>query len=197
MMFNRQPGGLFFTPASIVAAKQASDQEPYASAYQYLRGHEQSGAAAAAWGAFRHCFANNENAAQFGLEMLLYHTEAAVDADQRMTDALAESLSLAQAYEMLRTHPAFTSEMQARWREHFEARVMHLRDRAADGTFTDGLWWSALAVGAGIVLEREPLFQQGVARFQQAVESDIRPQGHIRQAVEGEDGGSMERTLRR
>jgi hypothetical protein len=88
--------------------------------------------------------------------------------------------------ELLRDHRAFTDDMRVNIHQRLEAQVDDLLPRLADGDYVHEAWSGCLRLLAGIVLERENWLNEGVGAFYHAVDHEIRPQGFITRAVEGE-----------
>ncbi len=110
-------------------------------------------------------------------------------------DGIAETMMLAQSFEMTRDHPAWSVEAQTRWLNLFQDRVNQFSTSPYNDTQVENLWMAALVLTSGIVLEREDVMQVGVEVFQRTVDNEISPRGHILKAVEGKDGGSLYRQI--
>lgn len=187
--------GLTFTMEHVQAAQKVRETPPLAGAWAYLKGHEQSGAAAALWGGLRSRFNGDARAAAFGIEMLIQHADPQKMEDLPVTDAAGETVMLTHAYEMLRDHAAFTAGDDVRWREALHERIGALNANASRDIVHEYLWVNAANLAAGIALEREPIIELAAQVFREAVADEIRPQGHIARAVSGDDGGAMHRHL--
>jgi hypothetical protein len=107
----------------------------------------------------------------------------------------AETLALAQCFELLRDHPTFPLEIQTAFLEAFYARVEHLNNTPDQQHITETLWLAALNVAAGVVLEREDVFELGAAVYRQTIDEAVHPEGYIPAAVEGEDGLGLQNQI--
>lgn len=186
--------GLYFTNEHIQQARQAREREPFKTAWAFLLEQEQTEALSAAqWNALRYRFTDDLPAGEQAVRLLL-------DLDMGMKtgsnlDSLASAMVLAQMFEMLRDHPAFEAGEQAQWLDAFAALVTDLNNAVPLVTYLESLWLGALNTAAGIVLEREEWFEAGAEVYRQTVRDDIRPEGYLPRAVEGNDGGSLYRQL--
>jgi hypothetical protein len=187
--------GLYFTPEHIQLAQRERNQEPFLSGWMYLRDREQNGAAGAQWSGLRYRFSDDYKAGESAIHALDKFTDNAQSEAQTYLDAIFETLVLAQAFEMVREHPAFAVDTRKRWLEFLAARISTLENRPDRDTHTETLWMALLNLIGGIVLENEPLVQRAIGVFQQTVTEDIRPQGYISKAVDGKDGGSLYRQI--
>ncbi len=192
-MFNHC--GLYFTEEQVQQAQRARDSEPYLSAYLFLREREQRGIAAAQWYGLRYRFDDNADAGERAVEKLQDGIDEPLSDDLPYLDAIAETLMLAQSFEMTRDHPAWSVEAQTRWINRYSDRVNQLSSSPYNDTQVENLWLAALVLVTGIVLERDEIMQAGIEVFQRTVDNEISPRGHILKAVEGQDGGSLYRQI--
>lgn len=187
--------GLFFSPEHIQLAQRERNQEPFLSAWMYLRDREQSGINEAQWCAARYRLSEDEKAG----EAAIHHLEKYMDDTQSRAntylEAVFETLILAQSFEMVRDHAAFTPESRSRWLEFFATRLNSLNADPEKDTHTEILWMALLAMAGGVVLENDALLQDSADVFRRVVTEDIRPQGHIPKAVDGKDGGGLYRQI--
>jgi hypothetical protein len=195
MTFAPDHFGLYFTRTHVEQARQARDREPYQSAWNLLHSREPKGdVAGAQWNGFLYRFSNDEDAGSRALALLTAENALRFDAETRYLDRLAITLTWAQTFEMLRDYPAFSQEAQAKGLARFSDTVEHLNRTVTTGF--RNLWLQALNLAAGIVLERQDLFQTGVQEYQRAVREDIHPEGYVRGAVESGDGLGFYRQMR-
>lgn len=187
--------GLYFTQSHVEQARQARDRAPYQAAWNLLHSKEPKGdVASAQWNALLYRFSSDDDAGSQAFALLTAEHILRFDPETRYLDRLAITLAWAQSFEMLRDHPAFSQEAQAQWLASFSDTVEHL-----NRTITTGfrnLWLQALNLAAGVVLEREDLFETGVQEYQRAVREDIHPEGFVRGAVESGDGLGFYRQMR-
>lgn len=186
--------GLYFSQEDIAAAQQALDQPPYADAWNFLRERQPPGAEAAQMAGFRFRFQNDTAAAEAGLNVLQRALNEHPSHDRAYLEQLGETLMLIQAFEMLR-EAADQADASDDIRQLISARVNQLAADPRNDTFTEALWVAALRLCAGVALERRAWIEEGVGVFQHVIANDVRPQGHILQAVEGKDGGGMFRQI--
>lgn len=187
--------GLYFSSEHIQLAQRERNQEPFLSAWMYLRDREQSGATEALWSGLRYRFGGDEKAAEAAVRTLIKYTDSQHSQANTYLDAIFETLALAQAFEMVRDLPAFEDTSQRQWLEFFMARVNTLDHSDDKDTQVEMLWMSLLSLVSGVVLEDETAIEGSVEVFQRAVTEDIRPQGFIPRAVEGKDGGGLYRQI--
>lgn len=187
--------GLYFTAEHIQLAQRERDQEPFLSAWLYLRDREQNGAAEAQWNGLRYRFSDDLEAGEAAILALERLTVDDHSTTNTYLEAVFETLVLAQTYEMVREHPSWIAEERQRWLEFLSARLSTLDSSPEKDTHAEALWMALLNFAAGIVLESDPLLQNGIQVFKQTVAEDIRPQGFIPKAVEGGDGGSLYRQI--
>ncbi|NDJ59702.1 MAG: hypothetical protein GYB67_01175 [Chloroflexi bacterium] len=194
-MLKPQHSGLYFTQSHIEHAQTHADQEPFAGAWAYLRSHEKTGSAAAVWGGLRYRFSDHAAAGSMAVALLQRHIDPTLIEGMTDFDAIAETLMLAQAFEMVRDHPDFADSARAAWLRLFERRVGALNDRAHSGAYHAYLWLVTLNFAAGVVLERDALIDEATAAFKQVIAAEVRPQGFITQAVEPGDGLGLYRQI--
>ncbi len=192
-MFNHC--GLYFTEDHIRQAQHERDSEPYLSAYLFLREREQRGLEAAQWHGFRYRFEEDDRAGELAVEELEDCMDDPLTDDITYLDAIAETLMLAQSFEMTRNHPAWSVASQTRWLNLFQERVNLLSNSQYNDTHVENLWMAALVLMSGIVLERSEIMNVGIEVFQRTIDDEISPRGYIPKAVEGKDGGSLYRQI--
>jgi hypothetical protein len=195
MTFRPQHVGIYFTQEHIEIARRERDREPFRGAYLYLNDREQSGSTAALWYALRYRFNMDERAGELALDPLQRHIDAPISEDVTYLDAVAETLMLTQAFEMLRDHRAFSYQNQVHFLNTLQERVNALSASPYKDTQVENLWMALLVMAAGIALEREEIFTLGVDVFQRTIRDDVRPRGYITRAVEGKDGGGLYRQI--
>ncbi len=187
--------GLYFTEEHVRQAQGARDSEPYLSAYLFLHEREQRGIAAAQWYGLRYSFDDNADAGERAVEKLADCIDEPLSDDLPYLDGIAETLMLAQSFELTRDHPAWSAEAQTRWLNLFQDRVNQFSGSPYNDTQVENLWLAALALASGIVLERDDIVRVGVEVFQRTIDQEISPRGHMLKAVEGKDGGSLYRQI--
>lgn len=102
-------------------------------------------------------------------------------------------IAAAHIFEMLRHHP-LTDHWRDAWLSRFSAHVQQLQHTATDNALM-GLWQMTLSVAAGVVLEDETSFQQGVEHFKQTINQGIHPEGYMRSTVGQPDGETVSRQV--
>ena len=187
--------GLFFSPEHIQLAQRERNQEPFLSAWLFLRDREQSGAAEAQWCGLRYRFSDDHNAGESAVATLEKYTDDTHSKANTFLEAVFETLTLAQSYEMVREHPAWTPDSRQSWLEFFSRRLSTLDHSPDKDTQVELLWTALLNLAGGVIFENETLIQNSAEVFQRTVTDDIRPQGHIPKAVDGKDGGGLYRQI--
>ncbi len=194
-MFKPQHCGLYFTQDHIHQARRGQDSEPFRSAFLYLRDREQQGAAAAQWYGLRYRFEDDEDAGELAIAALERWIAEPIAEDMTYLDVVAQTMMLAQGFEMTRDHPAWRPGGQVEWMNWFQERVNALSVSPYKDTQVENLWMAALVLVSGVLLERADLFEVGADVFKRTVDEDVSPRGHIPKSVEGGDGGSLYRQL--
>ncbi len=187
--------GLFFSEAHIEQAHRQRHSEPFQSAFLYLHDREQDGAAAAQWYGLRCRFNDDEDAGAIALAALEKYIDQPLSEDITYLDTVGQTLMLAQSFELLRDHPGWSLGGQTRWLNLFQDRVTTLSTSPYKDTQVENLWMAALVMAAGVLLERDDLFDLAVEQFQRQIDTEISPRGHIPKAVEGKDGGGLYRQI--
>lgn len=194
-MFKPLHCGLYFTDDHVRQARRERDSEPFRGAYLYLREREQQGPNAVQWYGLRYLFDSDDRAGELAIAALERYMNEPLIEDITYLDAVAQTMMLAQAFEMTRDHPAWRAGGRFHWLNRFQERVNELSTSPYKDTQVENLWMAALVLISGVLLEREDLFDVGVDVFKRTVDYDISPRGHITKAVEGEDGGSLYRQI--
>lgn len=187
--------GLYFTEAHVQQAQRERGSEPLRSAFLYLHEREQRGAEAAQWHGFRYRFENDENAGELAVERLETCIDEPLTEDMTYLDTVAQTLMLAQSFELVRSHPAWSADGQARWLGLYQDRVNTLSASPYKDTQVENLWVAALVMMSGVLLESEELLDVSIEVFQRTIDTEISPRGHMPRAVEGGDGGSLYRQI--
>jgi hypothetical protein len=187
--------GLYFTPEHIQLAQRERNQEPFLSAWMYLRDREQSGVTEALWCGLRYRFGGDSKAGDAAVRALEKHCDDKHSKANTYLEAVFETLALAHAYEMVRDYSGFASAAQRRWIDFFTGRVNTLENSSEKDTLVEILWMALLNLAGGIVLENESMIQGSAGLFQKVIGEDVRPQGFIPKAVDGKDGGSLYRQI--
>ena len=194
-MFKPLHCGLYFSFDHVNQARRERDNEPFLSAFLYLRDREQRGAEAAQWNGLRYRFDVDEIAGERAIATLEECIAEPLTEDITYLDAIGQTMTLAQAFEMTRDHPAWSVDDQVRWLNAYQERVNELSHSPYKDTQVENLWIAALVLVSGVLLEREEIFNVGVEVFKRTVDTEISPRGHIPRAVEGNDGGSLYRQI--
>lgn len=194
-MPNFQHCGLYFTPDQIQTAHDNADREPFQSAWLYLSteplNDETVNDHDLVLQAFRYRLNSNQDAGEqvvqafqsgYGLNLESYST---------YFDALASGVTLAHAAELVRDHPAFASSFTA-WQADYVHMLDLLQQVPEDANVVDHIWLGLLNLVSGIVLDAEDRFEAGCDVFRQTIQQ-IRPEGYLAAAVEGEDAVSFQR----
>jgi alginate lyase len=200
-MPNYQHCGLYFSAEQVQRARNNRDREPFKTAWAFFDQANSSGDDVL-WSALHYRLNNQKIAGEESVTAL--QNGFGMDAGQTRYEQLASTVMLAHTFELVRDHPAF--DRQAVWQARFTQRVDDLvravaPDSEAVNDLTGGeslvavIWLGLLHVAAGVVLGDDAHFEAGAAIYRQIIEHHIRPQGYLPAAVEGADGGSLERQL--
>lgn len=189
--------GLYFTPEHVQNALKDAEREPFKSAWSLLTNYP--------YGDQPQSFANlilngfayragggtdpGEDAvltlqSGFGLDATAYPT---------YFDALLGAVTLAQAVELVRDHARWTGDSLLQWLNTYAQFADQLQALPDDATIVDQLWLGLLNLVSGIVLEHDERFTAGVETFRQTIQNEVRPEGYLPRAVDGADGGSLQR----
>jgi hypothetical protein len=196
-MTNFQHFGLYFTPEHVQNARKNREREPFRTAWAYLGEQDaQPGTLAAIqWNGLRYRF---DDDAQAGEQAVIdLQTGIGLDVDGSLSDfdALAAVIALAQCFELVRDHPAWSPESRSGWLDRFTGLGDFLNRQPETITLVERVWTGMLNIVVGIVLEDETRLQAGADVYRQVIDHDIRPEGYLPLAVEGGDGGSLWRQM--
>lgn len=189
--------GLYFTPEHVQIALQDAEREPFKSAWSFLTNYpyadDPQSPATLIMNGFGYRLGGGIDPGEDAV--LTLQSGYSLDPTTYPTafDALAGAVTLAQAIELVRDHPRWTADSLARWLADYAHLADRLQTLPDDSGIVEHLWLGLLNVVSGIVLENDDRFAVGVEIFQQTIQSDIRPEGHLPRAVEGGDGGSFQR----
>ena len=189
-MFSPYHFGLYFTPQQVQNAHKYQDREPFKTAWATLRSTTQlDPLQALLWNGLRYRFDNNVNAGEFTVTLLENQLTTQVN-DTPLWNALAQTLLIAQCMELVRDHPAKDEALESRWRDLLFDRAGGFNiDENDVPTFAESVWRSALNMATGVVLEREPIFQQASDEFRAVIDNEIHPQGYLPRAIDPTSGG--------
>ncbi len=185
--------GLYFTPDHIHDAQKYRDRAPLSEAWPLLEPDAER-LAALQRDALRWRFLDDHVAGERAARGLSdgFGMSANDDAaDYR--EQLAETITLAQCFEMLRDYSTFSAQNE--WLNHFASRVDDLNHPPYAMMHVERLWLGLLNLAAGVVLEDETRLEAGAEVYQQTIQNDVRPEGYIPLAVDGKDGGSFQRQM--
>lgn len=184
-MFNPPHFGLYFTQESVKHIAKQKTRKPLDTAWNYLTTtNPLEPRLAMQMGGLRYRLNDDVAAGERAVSLLETMAPQSTDADRLYWDAIAETLLLAQCFELLRDHPAYVPGKQAQFLDALFTWGSEFNQEPIEMTLVEKLWLGALNMATGIVLEREPVFQIGVALFRQTVEEDIHPEGYIPKAVD-------------
>ncbi|MEO8609643.1 MAG: alginate lyase family protein [Chloroflexota bacterium] len=196
-MTNFQHFGLYFTHEHVQNARKNQEREPFQAAWAYLSKQDiQPGTLAAIqWNGLRYRFDENAPAGEQAVIDLQTGIGLDVDGSQSDFDALAAAITLAQCFELVRDHPAWTPGAKNAWSGRFAGLGDFLNRQPETITLVERIWIGLLNVAVGIVLEDETRLQAGADVYRQVIDHEIRPEGYLPLAVEGDDGGSLWRQM--
>ncbi len=186
--------GLYFTPEHVKTARDQRDQVPFDAAWKLLHEHEETGVQAGLWLGLRYRFNDDALAGEQAIHSLLEFMSHGLDPEMTYVDALQETLIQAHAFELVRDHAAL-AEGAATFLAAFEARVVYLNNLEYERSYVESAMLGHVLLVAGIVLERDDLYQAGVQVYERMVREDIHPQGYIPKAVDANDGGGLLRQM--
>ena len=185
--------GLYFTPEHVQSVNKNPSREPFAGALAALQTlHPDAPLAATIADGLRGRILNDADAGARAVTHLM--NGAGLSGNGDYLSALMDGAALAQAAELLRDHPAFAPHLDG-WLSVFAERVAQLNLTPEGAGFVEHVWLGLVNLLAGIVLEDDARFEMGESVFRQTIRDEIRPQGFLPRAVEGEDGGSLWRQL--
>lgn len=197
-MINFQHFGLYFTPDHVQKAVKNRDQEPFQAAWTLLLDTDSHPAAPAAiqLNGLLYRFNDDVEAGQEGVEALQSGMGLYEDAAPLELEALAMNVILAQCFEFVHDHPAWTHESQTFWLQQYTAQVEGFNHATHnDIPLVERVWLGLVNIAAGIVLEDSARVEAGAAIYRQTIDNDIRPEGYLPLAVEGNDSGSLYRQI--
>lgn len=185
-MPNFQHSGLYFTSDHIQTAHKHSPREPFQTAWAFLNDAPHD----LILNAFRYRLGNNLEAGEqvvntlvsgFGLDLTTYAS---------YFDALTAAVTLAHAAELVRDHAAFAPHLN-QWLANYANFVDQLQHPPEGSTIVDHIWLGFLTLVSGIVLDAQDRFEAGCEVFRHTIDQ-IRPEGYLAAAVEGEDEASFQ-----
>jgi hypothetical protein len=178
-MFKPQHTGVTFSEMHIQQARTNRGKTPFDSAWQMLEHIQPNNALEAAQiGGLRFRFNSDQRAGEEAIDALFDQFNADTSDSLGYLEALAETVTLAQSFEMLRTHPAFAPGKQAQWLDQFWERVSTLNQSQYGLERYEEIWQGL-----------------GVELFQQVIREEIHPEGYLHKAVSVKDGHSFYRQL--
>ncbi|GIK28829.1 MAG: hypothetical protein DCC53_05315 [Chloroflexi bacterium] len=121
----------------------------------------------------------------------------AIQSDEPTTpliDACRRAIGFAQALECVRDHGAMPDAARAAIIDRWHGRVSALNSRLAQSAIHEQAWIAAVNLAAGVVLERESMFDAGADSYRRIVDS-VQPHGYIAAIVEPRDADALTRTL--
>ena len=194
-MSNFQHCGLYFTPDHIQIAHEHVSHEPFQSAWLYLSTQPTSddgmNDSDLILQAFRYRLSSNHDAGEQVIHALQSGYGLNLDSYPTYFDALVTGVTLAHATEMVRDHPAFASGY-ASWQANYANFADQLQHPPENSTVVDHIWLGFFNLVAGIVLDADDRFEAGCEVFRHTIQQ-IRPEGYLAAAVEGEDEASFQR----
>src|SRR5262249_15193351 len=122
-MLKPQHFGLYFTQEHVTLAREQMDHEPFQAAWHMLEDREQTGIAAAQWHGLRYRFNQNDAEGEKGVQTVCDSVNTPPNEDAIYLDTVADTLTLAHAFEMVRNHLAFLPSIQSDWLQAYAARV--------------------------------------------------------------------------
>jgi hypothetical protein len=186
--------GLYFTPEHVQLAREQRDKDPFVAAWKLLHEHEETGVQAAQWLGLRYRFEDDALAGEQAAQNLMTFMETGLNPDMTYVDALQETLVQAHTFEMIRDHAAMVGQAPA-FLDAFAARITYFNTLDYQRSYVEDVLLGLVNLVAGIVLEREDLFQYGVGTYETVIREDIHPQGYIQKVVEAHDGGGLLRQI--
>ncbi|MFW5692001.1 MAG: alginate lyase family protein [Chloroflexota bacterium] len=184
-MFSPQHFGLTFTDWHVQRARQNRRKVPYERAWEQLTGpSDQIDGAGGSVRLLLQAMVYRFNAdvtsgaqAVDGLQM--------VAPDQVVPDlgALAETGLLAQVFELLRDHPAWTATVLNTWQDGFRTRLEVLNNQTDADDVVQALWLGVVNTAGGILLDDERYFDAGTNALIHAIDEEVHPEGYLRRAV--------------
>ncbi len=184
MSFQPKHCGLYFTDENLRLARENRQREPIRSALARLRQPGDAPLVSAQLAGLRWRLWGDAEAALPAIDSLRQVNDSQGSGD--VQSQLRHLLAWLSVLEMLREHPAWRP-LQSDWLAALEARLDIIMPAADDASPLDGLWFGALNLAAGIVLERAAYFQRGQESYQQAIHGHIHPEGFLKGIVDVHD----------
>jgi len=186
--------GLYFTPEHVKTARDQRDQPPFEAAWKLLREREETGVPGAQWFGLRYRFDDDVLAGEQAAQRLMDFIQNGLNPDMTYVDALQETLVQAHTFELIRDHAAMAEHSDA-FLAAFAERITYFNTLDYQRSYVEDVLFGLVNLVAGIVLEREDLYQYGVDTYEAIVREDIHPRGYIQKAVEAHDGGGLLRQI--
>ncbi|GAB4523195.1 MAG: hypothetical protein OHK0046_36570 [Anaerolineae bacterium] len=169
--------GLFFGMEAGTRLQKNATRSPYKEALTLLEDQKPAASLAQAQlYAFRHRLLEDAAAGRAAAALL---PELAEKGAGGFLQTVADTVVLAQCFELIREVP-----QQGAFLNTFFARVSDLNDTPEALGIVETLWLALLNMAAGVVLERESLFEKGVDVYRTAIDNEVHPEGYLPKAVD-------------
>lgn len=203
--------GLFFSADQVKTAQNQQNSEPFHAAWEVLN-HPPANDSDTLNKTFIHAlrYRLNDDLKAGADALRELQNGIGLDPSGAVLHDLMRTVTLAQIFELISDHPEFSGSDRDTWLRRFAQHIEHLNQTTTQlspessgqglratshSPLLPTLWQGLVNLCAGIVLESDSLFEAGAQAYRETIDRDIRPEGYLPHAVEGEDGGSLERQL--
>ncbi|QPC84334.1 alginate lyase family protein [Phototrophicus methaneseepsis] len=111
---------------------------------------------------------------------------------ETLLEAIWHIVTASQVFEMVRDHEALAAFADA-WLARYQQHVPSLLQ--AEAPPLEQLWQVTLAIVAGVVLEDESLFSQGVSQYKQVIDTQVHAEGYLKFIKTIKDGQAFMQQL--
>jgi len=187
-MFKPQHIGLIFSKTAIKTAQNKRNDAVYKDSWMLLKIHlPKNDFELAQLQGLRYRFNDDTQSGASTITILPTLLSAQPINDTNLIAIIRESFVVAQCVELVRDHNNMTEALLAQLQASLIERVK-LIDNHVDGEtqISHLLWLATLKMAVSVVLEDEALFNECVTIYQQTIDEDVRPEGYLPRAINGE-----------
>lgn len=186
-MFQPTHIGLTFSQTQIDNAKKHQQDTPYDEAWALLDTHKpNSDIESAQLNGLRYRFHDDKSAGAKTIALVEQYLSADLDLNRTIYDVIVEVWVSAQCVELTRDHAEMTdaklTQFITRLNDYHNQLTHHADEH--DIPVSAELWLTVLDMALGIISEDETRFQAGVTVFQEAIDTQVHPEGYLPRAIE-------------
>ena len=187
-MFKPQHIGLIFSNTEVETAQNKRDDAVYKDAWALLDNHlPKDDFELAQLQGLRYRLTDDIQSGASTITILPTLLSAQPINDTNLITIIRESFVVAQCIELVRDHGDMTQAGLTRLQDSLIERVSLLDNHVDEDTqISHLLWLATLKMGLSIISEDEALFNECVNIYKQTIDEDVRPEGYLPRAINGE-----------